>query len=72
MKLVTYRTDGHDRGGILLGGDVILDLERAFAWWEHRNGRHCDEIHLRERYGNGVLGFVKRADEARPVADEVC
>ena len=72
MKLVTYRTDGHDRGGILLGGDVILDLERAFAWWEHRNGRHCDEAHLRERYGDGVLGFVKRAEEARPVADEVC
>jgi fumarylacetoacetate (FAA) hydrolase len=71
MKLVTYRTDGHDRGGILLG-EAILDLGRAFAWWEHRNGRHRDEAHLHDRYGRGVLGFVQRAAEARPVADELC
>ena len=71
MKLVTYRTDGHDRGGILLG-DVILDLGRMFAWWEHRQGHHRDESHLRDRYGSGVLGFVQRAHAARPVADEAC
>ncbi len=73
MKLVTYRTDahGHPRGGVLLG-DSVLDLARAFAWHEHAHGRPCDAAHVTDRYGAGILGFVQRAENARPVADELC
>ncbi|CAN5230657.1 hypothetical protein BH09MYX1_BH09MYX1_12270 [soil metagenome] len=73
MKLVTYRTDpqGHPRAGIVLG-DHVLDLARAFAWFEHKNGRPCDAAHCTDRYGAGVLGFVQHQVVARPVADEIC
>ena len=73
MKLVTYKTDpqGHLRAGVVLG-DAILDLASAVAWFEHGKGRPCDTAHVTDRYGAGVLGFVQRAADARPVADEVC
>jgi len=70
MKLVTFRTDAHDRGGILLG-ETVVDLGAAFAWHEHQAGRRCDAAHVAERYGKGVLGFVENAAEARPAADAV-
>jgi fumarylacetoacetate (FAA) hydrolase len=83
MKLVTFsygvaRTasgglrdgTGHERAGVLAGTDVI-DLARAFAWYEHAHGRRCDEAHVGDRYGTSVLGFVERAARARPVADEI-
>jgi fumarylacetoacetate (FAA) hydrolase len=70
MKLVTFRTDAHDRGGILVG-DTVVDFTNAFAWYEHGAGRPCDAAHVQERYGKGVLGFVENAQEARPAADEV-
>ena len=71
MKLVTFNHgSGHDRPGVLVGSDVI-DLVRAFAWYEHGHGRRCDERHTGELYGSSVLGFVERAARARPVADEV-
>ncbi|MGH7298639.1 MAG: fumarylacetoacetate hydrolase family protein [Polyangiaceae bacterium] len=68
MKLVTFRTDAHDRGGIL-AGDTVIDLAHAFSWHEHRAGRRCDAAHVADRFGKGVLGFVENAGEARPVAD---
>jgi fumarylacetoacetate (FAA) hydrolase len=68
MKLVTFRTDAHDRGGIL-AGDTVIDLANAFSWHEHWAGRRCDAAHVVEKYGKGVLGFVENADEARPVGD---
>jgi fumarylacetoacetate (FAA) hydrolase len=68
MKLVTYRTEHHARGGILIG-DTVLDLTACFAWHEHEKGRSCDREHVRERYGDGVLGFVENAHRARPAAD---
>jgi len=70
MKLVTFRTDAHDRAGVL-AGDAVLDLASALAWHEHREGRRCDAAHVTDRYGKGVLGFVENASEARPVADAI-
>jgi fumarylacetoacetate (FAA) hydrolase len=70
MKLVTFRTDAHDRAGVLVG-DTVVDLANAFAWHEHRGGRRCDAAHVTERYGKGVLGFVENAAEARPAADAI-
>ena len=71
MKLVTFRhPTGHDRAGVLVGSEVI-DLARAFASYEHARGRRCDEAHVLDRYGRGVLGFIEHAERARPVADEI-
>ena len=71
MKLVTFRHQtGHDRAGVVVGNDVI-DLARAFTSYEHAHGRRCDEAHVFDRYGRGVLGFVEQAARARPVADEI-
>ncbi len=71
MKLVTFRHEtGHDRAGVVVA-DHVLDLARAFAFHEHAHGRRCDEAHVFDRYGRGVLGFVEHAELARPVADEL-
>ncbi len=71
MKLVTFRYPaGHDRAGILVG-DHVIDLARAFASYDHARGHRCDEAHVFDRYGRGVLGFVEHASRARPVADEI-
>lgn len=70
MKLVSFRTDADDRGGIV-HGDAVIDMHHAFAWFEHREGRRCDGHGVRDRYGAGVLGFVENADAARPAADEI-
>src|SRR5260370_1012649 len=72
MKLVTFRTDAHDRGGVLVQRDDstrVIDLLHGLAWLEHRAGRRCDTAHVMERYGRGVLGFVEHAEVARPAAD---
>jgi fumarylacetoacetate (FAA) hydrolase len=70
MKLVTFRTDAHDRGGILVG-DAVIDIAHALSWYEHREGRRCDAAGVADRYGKGVLGFVENVGEARPAADAV-
>jgi fumarylacetoacetate (FAA) hydrolase len=70
MKLVTYRTDAHDRAGVLLG-DTVIDLAHAFSYFEHKAGRRCDAAHVADRYGKGVLGFIENASEARPAADAI-
>jgi fumarylacetoacetate (FAA) hydrolase len=70
MRLVTFRTDALDRGGILVG-DAVIDLTNAFAWHEHRARGRCDLAYVEHRYGKGVLGFVENAAEARPVADAI-
>jgi len=71
MKLVTFRHQtGHDRAGVV-SGESVIDLARAFASHEHAHGRRCDEAHVFDRYGRGVLGFVEQAPRARPVADEI-
>jgi len=70
MKLVTFRTDAHDRGGILVG-DAVIDLAHALSWYEHLQGRRCDAPGVADRYGKGVLGFVENVAEARPAADAV-
>lgn len=78
MKLVTFRTDAHDRGGVLAGSGAIdftttpiIDLAHGFAWLEHRAGRRCDPAHISERFGRGILGFIEHAEAARPAADEL-
>ncbi len=70
MRLVTFRTQSHDRGGLLLDEEVV-DLASAFAWHEGRSGRATDAVSVAERYGQGVLGFVEHADVARPAADAI-
>jgi fumarylacetoacetate (FAA) hydrolase len=70
MKLVTFRTDANDRAGVLAGGTVI-DLENAFAWYEHTAGRPSNGAHVTDCYGRGILGFVEQADRARPAADAI-
>jgi fumarylacetoacetate (FAA) hydrolase len=72
MKLVTFRTEPgwRDRGGVIEGSDVV-DLAHAFAWYEREAGRPCDDAALRDRYGEGVLGFIENAPTARPAADAV-
>jgi len=70
MKLVTFRTDAHDRAGVLVD-DVVIDLANAFSWYEHSEGRRCDPAHVSDRYGKGVLGFIEHANVARPAADAV-
>jgi fumarylacetoacetate (FAA) hydrolase len=70
MKLVTFRTDAHDRAGVLVD-DAVIDLAHAFAWYEHTEGRRCDAAHIAERYGKGVLGFIEHASVARPAADVI-
>jgi fumarylacetoacetate (FAA) hydrolase len=74
MKLVTFRTDAHDRGGILVGYDEstrVIDLAHGLAWFEHRAGRWCDTARVTERYGRGILGFIEHVGVARPAADEL-
>jgi fumarylacetoacetate (FAA) hydrolase len=74
MKLVTFRTDAHDRGGLLEQRDDqvrVIDLAHGLAWLEHRAGRRCDAAHVGERYGRGILGFIEHAEVARPAADEL-
>ncbi len=66
MKLVTYRSGGTHRGAILVG-DTLIDLTRAFAFFEEEAGRAPASALV--RYGEGVLGFVEHADAARPAAD---
>jgi hypothetical protein len=70
MKLVTFRTDAHDRAGVLVD-DVVIDLANALAWYEHTEGRRCDPAHVSDRYGKGVLGFIEHAHVARPAADAI-
>lgn len=65
MKLVTYRTDARERGGILVGDDV-LDLEAALRWHDREQRLSGD---TQARYGVGVLGFIEHQEEARPAAD---
>jgi fumarylacetoacetate (FAA) hydrolase len=74
MKLVTFRIDARDRAGILVqGGDapLVMDLARGLAWLERRAKRPDDPARIAERYGRGVLGFIKHAKRARPAADEL-
>ena len=70
MRLVTFRTQSHDRGGLLVDGDVV-DLANALSWHEGQSGRPADAAHVVARYGQGVLGFIEHADVARPAADAI-
>ena len=70
MKLVTFRTDAHERAGVL-ADDAVIDLANAFAWYEHNEGRRCDPAHVVDRYGKGVLGFIEHASAARPAAEVI-
>jgi fumarylacetoacetate (FAA) hydrolase len=71
MKLVTFRAPGeakNSRAGIVVG-DQVLDLETALISFEEAHGRRADASTAKERYGQGVLGFIEHNAEARPAAD---
>jgi fumarylacetoacetate (FAA) hydrolase len=72
MKLVSYTTRASDevRGGVLLG-DAVIDLAQGFEQVERAAGRDATPGALRQRFGEGVLGFVQHADDARPAADAI-
>lgn len=70
MKLVTFREKSEPRAGMVLGAEIV-DLERGFAWLAKENGEDASAGALRERYGQGVLGFIERDGEARPAADRL-
>ena len=50
---------------------TVIDLARGFAWLERRSDRPNDPAHVADRYGRGVLGFIRSAERARPAADEL-
>ncbi len=68
MRLVTFRTQAQDRGGLLLD-DEVVDLAESFAWLEEQSGPPADPAQVAARYGHGILGFIEHADVARPAAD---
>jgi fumarylacetoacetate (FAA) hydrolase len=78
MKLVTYTHGAIPRPGLLvttpdqpLDGATVIDLLRALAWVDgRRGGATSDERAIGERFGASVLGFIERAADARPLADE--
>lgn len=74
MKLVTFHakksSPRQERAGVLLG-DRIVDLEAAFRWLERDRGGKGDAAAVAEKFGVGVLGFIERANDARPAADEL-
>ena len=58
------------RAGVL-ASSVILDLETGFRLYEKAAGRSADVASVRERYGEGVLGFIEKSLAARPAADRL-
>lgn len=80
MKLVTYTHGAIARPGLLVtsegggggeGGGTVLDLLRALAWVDGKQGAAAkDERGLADKFGDSVLGFIERARDARPLAVE--
>lgn len=70
MKLVTFRVGNMELGGII-AGDRVIDMESAFRWYESSTGKDSSTNAAKEKYGEGVLGFITHAAAARPVADEL-
>lgn len=70
MKLVTFRVGSMELAGIL-AGDQVIDMEAAFRWHAARAGQDSSTHAITEKYGQGVLGFIQHASDARPVADEL-
>jgi fumarylacetoacetate (FAA) hydrolase len=66
MKLATVRTKSGEHYGIVLG-DAFVCLESAFRGLAKERTIHD----AKERFGTSVLGFVERASDARPAADEI-
>lgn len=70
MKLVTFRRGPTPRAGVVVG-EQILDLMAAFAHREREAGGDASEAALTATYGGSVLGFIERAERARPVVEEM-
>jgi fumarylacetoacetate (FAA) hydrolase len=70
MKLVTFRDQGHPRAGIVVG-EQVLDLVTSLISFEEAHGRKADASTVKERYGEGVLGFIEHNADARPAADQM-
>ena len=48
MRLVTFRTQAQDRGGLLLD-DEVVDLAESFAWLEEQSGPPADPAQVAAR-----------------------
>lgn len=70
MKLVTFRSSVGLRPGIVVQ-DRILDLLAAFLHHEREAGRDASPSTVEKKYGNSILGFIERAEIARPEAEEL-
>lgn len=70
MKLATHLRRGQARAG-LVHGDSLIDWTDALYALLRDRGQPADDWAIRERVGEGVLGFVQNAVEARPLADEI-
>lgn len=70
MKLVTVATAEGPRSGVVVKNQ-ILDLLGAFAWHDRQRSSSATEASAAAVYGADVLGFIRQADRARPVADEL-
>lgn len=70
MKLATYVRRGQARAG-LVHRDSMIDWQDALHALLRDRAQPADLWAIRERVGDGVLGFVEHAAEARPLADEI-
>jgi fumarylacetoacetate (FAA) hydrolase len=68
MKLVTSQTEAGLRSGLIVK-NRILDLVAAFAWHDRQTTPSATEASAAARYGADVLGFIRHAEHARPVAE---
>jgi fumarylacetoacetate (FAA) hydrolase len=68
MQLVTYRRGPELRAGAIVDRS-ILDLLGAFVFQQREAHRPATEEAAAAEYGGDVLGFVQRAEQARPVAE---
>ncbi len=70
MKLATYARSGSPRAA-LVHADSLIDWNDAVHALLRDRGQPHDAWAVRERVGDGVLGFVQNADVARSLADEI-
>lgn len=70
MKLATYVRQGQARAG-LVHHDRMIDWHDAVHALLRERGLANDLWAVRELVGEGVLGFVERAGDARPLADQI-
>jgi fumarylacetoacetate (FAA) hydrolase len=71
MRFVTFDSEGREGFGALVDDRRVLQLSVAFAWTESTAGRSWDATDVARNYGADLLDFVRRQDQALPVAKEL-